>query len=234
MEYKYTSIILSKRDVFEVDRIYFFYTLQEGKISTLGKGVRRSSSRLAGSLEPLTYAEIFVSKGRGLGNITGVTVINNFSRLKGSLEAMGQAFWALGYFEQLITQQEQDVGVFELLVEYLETLEDVPEEKIKVELVTIGFLFKLLERLGYRIVTRKCVDCGGNILAGNKNFFSAEKGGVVCACCGTRGTTCSDSAIKLMRIFLGNRVGNFSKLALSQKEVRELKAVLNELIRWVV
>ena len=36
MEYKYTGIILNKRDVGETDRIYSIYTLEGGKIRMQG------------------------------------------------------------------------------------------------------------------------------------------------------------------------------------------------------
>ena len=60
MEYKYTSIILDKKDVGETDRIYSFYTLEGGKIQSLAKGVRKSGAKLAGSLENFLFAGVIV------------------------------------------------------------------------------------------------------------------------------------------------------------------------------
>ena len=240
MDFKYTSIILAKRDVSEVDRIYIFYTKEEGKVQAMGRGVRKPNSKLAGNLEPLTYCELYVSKKKGMGRITGVAVLDSFISIKESLDAISRVFMAIGYFEKLITQQEKDEEIFGLLLSYLlemGTKENISGGKTKMEVITLGFLIKLLERMGYRIVADVCVSCGGTILAGNGNFFSAEKGGVLCPDCASREIRkirCSDSAIKLFRIFLGNKISNFSKLSIAENDLRNFRAVFDEMIRWIV
>jgi DNA repair protein RecO (recombination protein O) len=239
MDFKYTSLILSKRDIFEVDRIYNFYTLEEGKIQAVGRGVRRPNAKLAGNLEPLTQAEIYVSKRKGMGNITGAIAVNNFLAVKGDFLATSRVFWALAHFDKLITQQEKDARVFELLLEYLEAMEKLSLEKkaeYKFDVVTLGFLFRLTESLGYKIQVEYCVNCGQKIVAGNENFFSAERGGALCSQCAKterKKVKNSDSSIKLIKIFLKNKIKSFSKLEVSEKDLRELKLIWKELIDWV-
>ncbi len=239
MDYKYTSLILSKRDIAEVDRIYNFYTLEEGKIQAVGRGARRPNAKLAGNLEPLTQTEVYVSKRKGMGNITGAIAVNNFLALKADFLAISRVFWALSYFDKLITQQEKDMRVFELLLEYLEAMEKLSEEKkaeYKFDIVTLGFLFKLTESLGYRIQVGCCANCRRKMVAGNDNFFSAERGGALCGECAKaerRKVKNADSSIKLVKIFLKNRISSFSKLEVSEKDLRELRLIWKELIDWV-
>ncbi|MFZ2188338.1 MAG: DNA repair protein RecO [Candidatus Moraniibacteriota bacterium] len=239
MDFKYTSLILSKRDISEVDRIYNCYTLEDGKIQAVGRGVRRPNAKLAGNLEPLTHCEVYVSKRKGMGNITGAIAVNNFSSIKNDFSAISRVFWALSHFDKLISQQEKDAHVFELLLAYLEAMEKLSQEQkaeYKFDIVTLGFLFKLTESLGYRIRVGNCANCGRKITAGNENYFSAERGGALCAICAkteSKKVKNSDTSIKLVKIFLKNKLKSFSKLEVAEKDLRELKIIWKELIDWV-
>jgi DNA repair protein RecO (recombination protein O) len=239
MDFKYTSLILSKHDIKEVDRIYNFYTLEEGKIQAVGRGVRRPNAKLAGNLEPLTHCEVYVSKKKGIGSITGAIAVNNFSAIKADFLAISRVFWVCSHFDKLITQQEKDVRTFLLFLEYLEAMERLSLEKkaeYKFDIVTLGFLFQLTESLGYKIRVECCANCGKKIVAGDDNFFSAERGGALCATCAKterKKVKNSDTSIKLVKIFLKNKIKSFSKLEVSEKDLRELKIIWKELIDWV-
>lgn len=190
MDFKYHGIILAKFDIAEADRIYTIYTLEEGKIRALGRGVRRPQAKLAGFLEPITYGEIFISKNQGRGNITGAITLNSFFAIKSDLESVTRVFYVFKILEKIITQQEKDEKVFNLLLSYLETLEELKSEEDKEnrpDVITLGFLFKLLDSLGYKIEVEKCVSCGRKLLPAN-NFFDASQGGVMCQNCHTLGT----------------------------------------------
>lgn len=239
MDFKYTSLILSKIDIAEVDRIYNFYTLEEGKTCAVGRGVRKPNAKLAGNLEPLTQVEIFVSKRRGLGIITGVILANNFSAIKADFSATSRVFLALSYFDKLIAGQEKDEKVFNLLLEYLEVMERMSIEvrpEYKLDLVTLSFLFKLMGLLGYRIRLKCCACCLQKVNAGDANFFSAERGGTLCSECAKaerRKIRNSDSSIKLIRIFLKNKINAVPKLEVSQKAISELELIWKELGAWI-
>ncbi len=54
MEYRYTAIVLGKKEVGETDRLYTFYTREQGKVRVVAKGVRKPEAKLAGQLENLS------------------------------------------------------------------------------------------------------------------------------------------------------------------------------------
>jgi DNA repair protein RecO len=165
--------------------------------------------------------------------------VNNFSAVKGDFLAISRVFWALSHFDKLIVGQEKDARVFWLLLEYLETMEKLSVEKkaeYKMDIVTLGFLFKLTESLGYKIRVEYCARCSGKIVAGNTNFFGAECGGALCSECAKmerKKVKNSDTSIKLTRIFLKNKISSFSKLEVSEQDLRELKLIWKELVDWV-
>ena len=231
--------MLGKFNVGETDRIYNFYTLEEGRVQSVGKGTRKPMAKLAGNLESITFCEVYISKKKGLGNITGAIAINNFLAIKANFLAISRVFWALSYFNKLITQQEKDERIFNLFLEYLMAMEKLSLEQkaeYKFDLVTLGFLFKLMEVLGYKIRMKYCVKCSKKIVPGNGNFFSAERGGTFCAECAkmeNRKVKNSDSSIKLVKIFMKNKVSNLAKLEVMEKDLRELKLIWKELIDWI-
>ena len=159
MEYKYTGIILSKRDVGETDRICTIYTFEGGKIKSIAKGVRKAHAKLASVLENITLADITIVKTRGMGKITGSIIENNFTAIKNNHNAVLETFSALGLFDKLVDFENPDQKVFELLKNYLETVDTcaLNKDNEKYVLLRLGFTTKLLYELGYAIEANACV-----------------------------------------------------------------------------
>jgi DNA repair protein RecO (recombination protein O) len=238
MEYKYQAIILGKNDVAETNRIYTVYSKEMGKIRLLACGVRKPNAKLAGSLEPITFSEIFVAKGKGRGKITGVIALENFLSLKENIFALEKVFYVFKIFNRLISEEEKDERIFDLLLDYLLILEkdSLQKEDLKIEILTLGFIFKLLNALGYGMEMKKCVGCLKKLKAG-ENFFSAELGGVLCADCvkfKTKKIRISDESVKFIRIFLDNKIQNLAKIKTEKKNLENLKIIANEAVSWIV
>lgn len=236
MDYKYTGIILSKKDIAEADRIYFIYTLEVGKIKAVGKGVRRPNAKLAGNLEPITLAEIFIAKSRGMGKITGAIPVNNFSGIKNNLDLLTQVFYVFRLLEKIIADQEKDEAVFGLVSDYLENLDKLSDDQgRKAEILTIGFIFKFLDQAGYRLEMGKCVHCEKKLRPEN-NYFSIIRGGVLCFDCHrveSKRIKINSETIKVIRIFLANKMSNLVKLKIADKDLKNLKLVASESVNWI-
>jgi DNA repair protein RecO (recombination protein O) len=238
VDYKYTGIILGKRDIGEADRIYSIYTLEAGKIQAKAVGVRRLNAKLAGHLETATLAEIFTAKTKGIGKITGAAVLNYFVGIKKNIEAVSKVFYIFSRLDKIIFEQEKDEKIFYLLEKYLEVMEKLSakaKDGEKMDIITLGFLFKFLEETGYKMETSKCVNCG-NKLRPQNNYFSAEKGGILCEKCKNRQgkrINISSESVKMLRIFSKNKLESLVKLRVPEKEIKNLKIIAEEAINWV-
>lgn len=237
MEYKYTGIILNKKDVGETDRIYTIYTLEGGKIRSLAKGVRKSQAKLASSLENITLADITIMRTRGLGKITSSIVEHNFSNLKRDCDALMETFLGLNIFDRIVDFENADQAVFSLLREYLVAVDSFAHENgnEKHVLLRLGFVTKLLEALGYYIEVSKCVSCGKSI--NESSFgFSASSGGTLCSDCASESSHKSSvirpNAIKMMRIFLVNDIASFAKIKASREDCDGVRIALDDFLRW--
>lgn len=234
MEYKYQGIILNKKDIGEADRLYTIYTFEAGKIRVLGKGVRKSNAKLAGNLETITQAEIFIAKNKGMGKITGSIAINNFSNIKTDLDLVSKIFYVFKIMAKIISEEEKDETIFELLEKYLVSMDNIFEKGGNADILTLGLAFKMLSEMGYRLEVNRCVHCEKKLLLEN-NYFSIARGGILCDNCHqfeNKKIMISNELIKLMRIFLRNKIENLIKLQVSQRDIDRLKIVLNESIAW--
>lgn len=237
MEYKYTGIILNKKDIGETDRIYNIYTLEQGKIAAIARGVRKAQSKLAGHLENYYLVDLTVMRNRGMGNIASSIVENNFKNIRNDLDSLEKVFKTTKALNRLINDQEKDVGVFFLFLDYLDSLNKVSGEpdEIKKNLITQGFVFKLLDALGYKIEINRCVKCEG-ALSKNRNFFDYSWGGIVCEHCAIGAENIlpiSNNSIKIIRIFFQNKISNLVKLKINPKESKELGHISQTFIKWI-
>jgi DNA repair protein RecO (recombination protein O) len=236
VDYRYNGIILNSREVGEADRVYTILTMEAGKIRILGKGVRKINAKLAGFLEPLTQAEIFVSRGKGLGQIAGSLVENNFPTIRLNWELSKDIFAIFKLVDRLIPEQQPDKKTFQLLLSYLEALEKFSGmETEKIALLRLGFLFKFTQQLGYGLEVEKCLSCGETLTPG-KNFFSSGQGGFLCAKCPknlANDLLIKDSSIKIIRIFTKNRLENLTKLAVTMEEIADLEKIAKRYLVWI-
>lgn len=236
MEYRYTAIIIGKKDVGEADRIYTIYTKEAGKIQAQATGVRKPQAKLAGNLENFNLVDISIVKKNAIGRITSSITENSFPGLRKNIDSLFSAFQTFGYLERLIGLGEKDEVTFRLLLEYMETLDKIKKDNNgKPMLVSQGFLFKVLALLGYRIESEKCSVCGA-MLKREINFFSPEHGGFICQQCAipVKKTIKSGiNTIKLARIFLANSLASLLKLEVDKNELKELEAILKNFIQWV-
>ncbi len=237
MDYKYTGIILGKKDVGETDRIYTIYTLESGKIRVLAKSVRKANAKLAGFLENFNLAEIFIAKSQGMGKITGSLVINNFSEIRNNLEIVRDVFDSVNILNKLIKDENGDRKIFEIFREYLETMDEIAKEdnQGKNEIISLGFAFRLFEELGYKIEVGNCAYCQEKIKEGN-NFFDPEQGGVVCEKCLPNLKTrikVSSNAIKIIRLIFRNSLKSLKKLKADKKDLDNLIIIKREFLKWI-
>lgn len=235
MERKYAGIILAKKNIGEADRLYVIYTKEAGKIQAKAVGVRKQNAKLAGSLENFTLADITVIKKNGTGKITSSIIENNFSNIKSNLDIIASAFETVGIFNELVKTGERDEKIFNLLKDYLEAA-NAASGKDKIEIISLGFVFQLLDLLGYKIEVGRCANCGAELKSA-PNFFSAEQGGIICQNCASglkNVLPISVNAIKLARLFLTNSLKSLAKLKTSEKEIGELKLISKTFLDWIV
>ena len=167
--------MLRQRKLGEADKIVTLYTSHEGKLDAVAKGVRRTKSRLAGHLEPLTLGAYLLAEGRELDIVTQAETVDAFPALRDDLERLSRGLYCAELVERLTPERSEGNPIFRLLAETLGYLDSAPEY----ELVVRRFELRLLGELGYRPSLAECAVCGKR-LEPETNFWSADAGGAVC------------------------------------------------------
>ena len=144
--YRTPAVILKRTDLGEADRIVTFFSRDVGKIRAVAKGVRRTTSRSAGHLEPFTLSDVLFAVGRELDVISQADTVEAFREVREDVELTTHAYYLAEVVDLLTEDRLENREVFDTLVEGLRSLRSTSEPK----LVLIVFHLKLLEALGYR------------------------------------------------------------------------------------
>ncbi len=175
--YRLRGIVLRRRDLGEADRIVTVLTAERGKLRLVAKGSRRTSSKLAGHLEPFSAARLLVARTRGLDIISQAEMLESFPRLRQRETAIAIAGYLAELVDALVPEDERHEAVYDLLFASYRLIDEGRDERLVSHITELG----LLRILGYRPELMRCLGCGRE-LEPEVNGFSVE-GGVVCPDC---------------------------------------------------
>jgi DNA repair protein RecO (recombination protein O) len=196
------AVVLRTYKSGEADRVVVLWTRQFGKVRVLAKGVRKTTSRLGGTLETLAYVNVDLVKTRGEFYIARhVAHREHLATLRGSYPRISAGYAVVEAVDAIPSDGVPDEEIFDLLVRVLLTLDDDAYEPA---LVPASFYLRLLALDGSEPVVNSCVNCGrtGPLVA-----FDAEIGGTLCDHC-RQGASISPEGVALLRRVLGGDLGN--------------------------
>jgi DNA repair protein RecO (recombination protein O) len=230
--YKTAAIVLRNRKLGDSDKILTLYTANLGKIDAVAKGVRKTKSRLAGHVEPLTQAMFMLAQGKSLDIVTQVETVESFQALRDDLDRLSRSLYVCELMDKFSEPHAENFGLYRLLLDTLRRIETGPELDTPVRY----YEMRLLDALGYRPELEECVTCR-NRLAATTNFWSAGAGGAVCPNCRQDEMAVrpiSANAIKLLRLLLHGRYSDVARIAIDGQLASELERALVEYVRWVL
>ncbi len=176
---KAQGLVLIRRDFRETSMIAEFYTKEFGKISGLLKGIRAEPEKFASNLEPFSLNEIiFYRKTHSaLHLISQADKIDNFTRIRGSIEKTTMAGFMMELVAQLMQAEDKNEDIFNLALSSLKEL----ETNYNPEKITTIFKIKMLALSGFKPHFDSCVSCGDKITGQSR--FSLFLGGLLCPRC---------------------------------------------------
>ena len=179
--YRSKGIVLRSIRYGEADRILDLYTQNDGLISAIAKGIRRTKSRFGARLEPLSCVDFLAYSGRSLDTVTQVEVLRSFHGVREDLARLDAAGGLVETVRAFSGGDEADRRIFNLLYRGLDTLEG---RTSRFEPVEMAFALKLSILAGYSPQLEVCLGCGAAPESGNGIFyFAPELGSLLCAEC---------------------------------------------------
>jgi DNA repair protein RecO (recombination protein O) len=177
--YKTEAIVLRQRKLGEADRILTLFTPAHGKLDAKAKGVRKTTSRMAGHLQPLNRCMIQLARGRTMEVVAGCETLESFQRLREDLGRLSRALYAAELADRFLPERVENVPTYRLLLDTLRRLQGVADP----DLALRHYEMRLLERSGFRPELGHGLGCQ-QALQPVQNFFSPVAGGTCCASCG--------------------------------------------------
>lgn len=122
--YKSKAISLKTAPFMEADKLVTLFSREHGKIRAIAKGARRVPSRLGGRVEPFTFADCFIAKGRNLDIVSQCEVIETFQKVRENAETLLAGLYILRLVDSGSLEGQVHPELFDLLLKSLYKLKD--------------------------------------------------------------------------------------------------------------
>ena len=229
---KVEAVVLRHSDYGEADRLLTIFTREQGKLRAIAKGVRKMQSRKAGHLEPFTQVALMLAQGHDLWIVTQAEAIESLQPLREDLTRIGYAGYVVELLDRFTYEEGQNWQLYQLLVETLKRLSQEEEAFVPVRY----YEMRLLDLLGFRPMLFECALCGKTIQPEDQ-YFSAERGGVLCPDCGLKVNEVrpvSMDALRYMRHFQRSTYSEAKRADPGNDTRAEVEALLNYYLTYLL
>lgn len=181
--YRDEAVVLRTHKLGEADRVITLLSRRHGKIRAVAKGVRRTSSKFGGRLEPFSHIDAQFATGRTLDIVTQAVTLHAYTEpLGGDYTAYTTGQVILETADRLVAEEgEPSLQQFLLLVGALNALTvgtgDGPRPAT---MIMDAYLLRAVAVAGWAPSLSDCAKCG---LAGPHEAFNPQAGGMVCRRC---------------------------------------------------
>ena len=238
--YKTEAIVLRQRRLGEADRFVTLYTPAYGKLEAKAKGVRKTTSRMSGHLQPLTRCMVQLAQGRASDVVAGCQTVESFQILRDDLDRLSRALYAAELVERLAAERVPGLPTYRLLLDTLRRLERTED----LDLALRYFEMRLMDQSGFRPELERCLGCGSavqpqqNPSAGSgQAFLSPRSGGVICPACASSvagSRVLSLNGLKVLRLLQRGSYEEVARLKLALSLAKEVERHLRSYIVCVL
>lgn len=143
------GIILHKSDLREVDQLFSIYTEHYGKVSAIGRGTKKMTSKLNGQLSYFGEIYLMLARGRAYDHVAAAEMVTNFSAVRTDLKKIVLVSFALELVDKLTRVEEPDRRIYNLLIKYIDSVNNNDFKDNDWDVVRQAFVIKLLALLGF-------------------------------------------------------------------------------------
>ena len=230
--YRTRAIILKRREQGEADRVITLFTPEYGKRTVIAKGVRKPTSRKAGHLEPFTYASLMLARGKTWDIITSAQTVTSFRKLREDLDLTAYAYYFCELLDAFVQEEDPHPELFDLMLEAFRHLESSPAPALTAR----WFELALLRHVGFAPQLFHCVQCG-KALQPELNYFSCERGGVLCPAHGEGRAGAQPlplNALKVLRYVQTQPYARIIRWQISPGTMRQVEKLMGDYLRFLL
>jgi DNA repair protein RecO (recombination protein O) len=211
----------------EADRVLHLYTADRGRVGAVAKGVRKTTSRFGGRLEPFSHVELVLHRGRGeLETVTGASLVRSHDRVRSDAYRLRVGIVGLEAMLRLFTEQEANERAFTAVTRFLDALDSAPSRgaaRWDLDPLVLSFQLKLLWLSGYMPHLDGCIECGETtpLVA-----YQPAAGGGVCAACDDGGIALTAAGVHGIRMLVHTPIAAAPEAGLDERAAQEALAVI--------
>lgn len=177
------------------------YGLEHGLLIAVARGASRTAAKQAGSLEPLSFADVMIAPGKAHDHLAVATPYHvlrttyNVEQLPESelrdtsyeMRKLGALVVGGAFADLCLSLLETGIAdkrIFELWQQLLSCLTDLPQEPTayRSKMLYAAAALKLLKLLGYGPTLNSCLSCRREIEREDAKY-SLDNNGVLCTSC---------------------------------------------------
>ena len=177
--YRDDAVVLRVQKLGESDRIVTLFTRHYGRVRAVAKGVRRTTSRFGGRLEPFGHIDVQLMEGRSLDMVSQVEGIELYGKRFFEDYPRYTAASAIAETAERLTSMEEEPSL-RLYLLTLGAIRALALAEHSSSLVLDAYLLRAMGVAGWAPALRECAVCG---TAGPHRGFSVPAGGSVCSDC---------------------------------------------------
>ncbi|MCD5414004.1 MAG: DNA repair protein RecO [Clostridiales bacterium] len=214
MQIKTEGFVIKSIKYSEYDSIITIFTRKLGKVSAIAKGARRPKSAFKAGIQPFSYSEFIIFKGRSMHTVNQCDAIEIFYSLREDIFKLSYASYILELVGAVITEDQTNNSLFNLLGK---TLYMLKRKNIEINTIVRTFELQFLEFSGLKPNINSCVECGNEEMITHK--FSHREGGLLCEQCVGKdkcAVNVSKHTMRLANYLLNADMKKITKLKISQ------------------
>lgn len=221
-ETKIKAIVIGNKDYKEKDILATLFSLEEGIVTVVFKGVKNSTAKLKASKELFSFGDFIYAKGK-TNVITSAEIINTFYDITKNINNYFVACNIIKVIKTVLPEGESSPALF---VDTLKCLNLLSENELNGKLVLCKFLIRVFEGFGYKFNLKKCSICGSDFI--NHRYMNLKYGDITCFSCRVgQVVEISASTYQALRILSLTDYSSLHTLKISQSILKDVYDLLN-------
>lgn len=217
-------IVLRRINYGEADRIITVLSKESGKLLLMAKGVRKSTSKLAGGIELFSESDIQYIKGKNnIHTLVSTRMSKHFGGIMKSLALSNAAYELLSAAEK-VSEHSDELDYYNLLRNSLGSLDD----NVSTNLVLGQFYVRLLKMTGHTIDISQ--DINGDKFEASKQYqYNFESGGFEPVNYGY-----SSDVVKLIKLMSLVKIEALEKITGAEQELENANKLLRRMAEYYI
>lgn len=221
-ERKIRGIVIDSKDFKEKDKHLSIFSLEEGIVCGVLKGVKNANAKMKFAKEPFCFAE-FILQGEGdFSVISSAEIIENFYDLTQDYQKFELGCKILQSIHIVLSKGQVDQNLFLLVIKALRELTYGESDSIY---CFVSYLIKLLSLQGFRLIFDRCNSCGMPLVG--RRYLNVSTGEIVDLAC--RDNACfeiSHGVHSVFKVLCNTSFESLNTIRLPQENLHEAIKIL--------